>query len=40
MITYVKESGSLVIRQTWGTHVKILELLRGLREAKRSGENP
>jgi hypothetical protein len=33
-ITYVKESGSLVIHQTAGTHAKILELLRGLREAK------
>jgi hypothetical protein len=33
-ITYVKESGSLVIRQTWGGHTKILELLRDLREAK------
>jgi hypothetical protein len=40
MITYVKDSGSLVIRQSWGTHAKILELLRGLREAKRSAENP
>jgi hypothetical protein len=39
-ITYVKESRSLVIHQTWGTHAKILELLRGLREAKRSAETP
>src|SRR5262249_48534869 len=39
-ITYVKESRSLVIHQTWGTHAKILELLRGLREAKRSAESP
>jgi hypothetical protein len=39
-ITYVKESGSLVIHQTWDTHAKILELLRGLREAKRSAEAP
>jgi hypothetical protein len=33
-ITYVKESGSLVIRQSWGAHTKILDLLRDLREAK------
>ncbi|MGE5191700.1 MAG: hypothetical protein ACM3U2_04305 [Deltaproteobacteria bacterium] len=32
--TYVEKSGSLVIRQTWGTHMKVLELLRDLREAK------
>jgi hypothetical protein len=33
-ITYVKESGSLVIRQTWGAHTKIVNLLRDLRQAK------
>jgi hypothetical protein len=33
-ITYVTESRSLVIRQTWGAHAEILELLRDLREAK------
>jgi hypothetical protein len=39
-ITYVNESQSLVIRQQWGAHTKIVELLRDLREAKRtvSGE--
>ncbi len=35
--TYVSESGGLVIRQTWQVHRKILQLLRDLREAKRSG---
>jgi hypothetical protein len=41
-ITYVKESRSLVIRQSWGAHTKTLELLRDLREAKgkASGEKP
>ena len=33
-ITYVKESGSLVIRHTWGAHTKIVDLLRNLRQAK------
>jgi hypothetical protein len=33
-ITYVKESGSLVIRHTWGAHSKIVDLLRNLRQAK------
>lgn len=32
--TYVKETGCLVIRQTWAIHRKILQLLRDLREAK------
>jgi hypothetical protein len=32
--TYVKETGCLVIRQTWNVHRKILQLLRDLREAK------
>jgi general secretion pathway protein D len=32
--TYVKETGCLVIRQTWDVHRKILQLLRDLREAK------
>jgi hypothetical protein len=41
-ITYVKESGSLVIRQSWGAHTKILDLLRDLREAKgkTDGDRP
>jgi hypothetical protein len=34
--TFVKESGSLVVRQTWAIHRKILQLLRDLREAKRT----
>ena len=33
-ITYVQESRSLVISQNWGAHMKIVELLRNLREAK------
>lgn len=33
--TYVPEPGSLVIRQTWAVHRKILQLLRDLREARR-----
>ena len=33
--TYVKDTGSLVIRQTWSIHRKIVQLLRDLREAKR-----
>ena len=32
--TYVEKSGSLVIRQSWGAHTKIVDLLRDLREAK------
>jgi hypothetical protein len=32
--TYVKETGCLVIRQTWAIHRQILQLLRDLREAK------
>lgn len=32
--TYVKETGCLVIRQTWAVHRKILQLLRDLRQAK------
>ena len=36
-LTYVKESGSLVIRQTLSVHRDILQLLRDLREAKRLG---
>jgi hypothetical protein len=35
--TYVKDSGSLVIRQTLQVHREILQLLRDLREAKRVG---
>ncbi|HEY3966243.1 MAG TPA: hypothetical protein VGM05_16910 [Planctomycetaceae bacterium] len=34
-ISYMKESGSLVIRQTWNTHRKTLQLLRDLRAARR-----
>jgi len=37
--TYVKETGCLVIRQTWSVHRQILQLLRDLREAKRPGQN-
>jgi hypothetical protein len=37
-LTYVKESGCLVIRQTLSTHGEILQLLRDLREAKRIGQ--
>jgi hypothetical protein len=33
----VPQTGSLVIRQTWRIHRQILQLLRDLREAKRSG---
>jgi hypothetical protein len=32
--TYVKETGCLVIRQTWAIHRQILQLLRDLREAQ------
>jgi hypothetical protein len=34
----VQQAGSLVIRQTWSVHRKILQLLRDLREAKRLGQ--
>lgn len=34
-IIYVKDSGSLVIRQTWSNHRRILQLLAALREAKQ-----
>jgi hypothetical protein len=37
-LTYVKEAGSLVIRQTREVHAEILQLLRDLREAKRLGQ--
>ena len=37
-LTYVKESGCLVIRQTLQVHREILQLLRDLREAKRIGQ--
>lgn len=37
-MTYVREPGSLVIRQTAGAHEQILQLLRDLREAKRLGQ--
>jgi len=37
-LTYVKEAGSLVIRQTREVHAEILQLLRDLREAKRMGQ--
>jgi hypothetical protein len=37
-LTYVKESRSLVIRQTLQIHQEILQLLRDLREAKRIGQ--
>jgi hypothetical protein len=30
--TYVKDTGCLVIRQTWSVHRQILRLLRNLRE--------
>jgi hypothetical protein len=33
--TYVKETGCLVIRQTWAIHRQILQLLRDLREGKK-----
>jgi hypothetical protein len=36
-LTYVRETGSLVIRQSWSVHRGILQLLRDLREAKRLG---
>jgi hypothetical protein len=39
-LTYVKESGSLVIRQTLQVHREILQLLRDLREAKKMGQVP
>ncbi len=32
--TYVRETGSLVIRQTWHIHREILQLLRDLRAAR------
>ena len=35
--TYVKETGCLVIRQTWAVHRQIVQLLRDLREAKYIG---
>lgn len=35
----MQQAGSLVIRQTWSVHRKILQLLRDLREAKRLGED-
>jgi hypothetical protein len=34
----VQQAGSLVIRQTWSVHRKILQLLRDLRESKRLGQ--
>jgi hypothetical protein len=37
-MTYVRQSGSLVIRQTPSAHEEILQLLRDLREAKRMGQ--
>lgn len=37
-ITYVSETGSLVIRQSWSAHRKIVRLLLDLREAKAAGE--
>jgi hypothetical protein len=39
-LTYVKESGCLVIRQTLQVHREILQLLRDLREAKKMGQVP
>jgi hypothetical protein len=33
-ISYVESTGSLVIRQTWAVHRRVLQLLRDLREAK------
>src|SRR5260370_1072572 len=36
--TPMRQAGSLVIRQTWSVHRKILQLLRDLREAKRFGQ--
>jgi hypothetical protein len=39
-LSYVKESGSLVIRQTLQIHREILQLLRDLREAKQMGQVP
>ncbi len=36
-IRYVKQTDSLVIRQTWSVHRKVVQLLRGLREAKNLG---
>ena len=38
-ITFVKESGAFVIRQTHAAHGEILQLLRDLREAKRMPES-
>ena len=35
--TYVKETGCLVVRQTWAVHRQIVQLLRDLREAKYIG---
>jgi len=37
-MTYVREAGSLVIRQRPSVHEQILQLLRDLREAKRVGQ--
>jgi hypothetical protein len=37
-IAYVGASGSLVIRQSWPVHRKILKLLRDLREARQLGQ--
>jgi hypothetical protein len=36
-MTYVRQSGSLVIRQSASAHERILQLLRDLRQAKRVG---
>jgi hypothetical protein len=33
----VHVSGSLVVRQTWHVHRKVLQLLRDLREARQLG---
>ena len=35
--TYVKETGCLVVRQTWAVHRQIVQLLHNLREAKHIG---
>lgn len=37
-LTYVSETGALVIQQSWSVHRKIVQLLRDLREAKRLSE--
>ena len=34
----VRQAGSLVIRQTWSVHRKVLQLLRDLRESKQLGQ--